>query len=491
MDLTFIPPGPVAAEFFHDRSRVSAIMGPMGSGKTSTIIHKLVAIACEQRRSPRDGNRYTKFGVVRDTYTNLKRTTIKSIKNFFKEGAPGVEYGGGGSSDEPPFLRLRIRLADGSFAITTWEFIGLDVHSVEDLAKGWEITGYWLNEADLLDPDVKQQLDGRIGRYPSKVDGGPTWRGGILDYNAPDTRNYLYKMFEKKGLDGERVGPPAGHRLFKQPGGRTPGAENLHNLPENYYEELAEGQESWWVRRNIDAVYGFSRDGLPVYEQYRDDLHAAAHDLEPVRGIVIKIHADAATHPALVFTQTMPNGQLRILDEIHMRGGAVQIGAAGRELMAKKYPGHAFAGGLADPSADKADEKDIEAETWIGTLNRALGLTGAKMIRPAPTNDPTKRQDAVKYFLKRLIDGQPALLVSPRAEEAREGFNSTYRFKKRPNGDPEDSPEKKHPVSDVHDAIQYACLDEGGYEEVTAREDRAARRRDFSKMRIAKMGVQV
>lgn len=480
--LNFLPPGPVAAAFLDDRSEVSAILGPMGSGKTSTVLMKFVRMAAEQVQSPLDGVRYTKIGVVRETQTNLKRTTIKSIKAWFGDQA-GRWFGGGASAD-PLSFNVKFRLQDGTIADLLFEFIGLDGNNIEDLAKGWEITHYWLNEGDLLNPDVKDFLDGRIGRYPHKKHGGASHYCGVLDYNAPDTENYLYKLFEETR--------PEGHALYKQPGGRTAQAENTQNLPNGYYERMARGKPKWWIRRNIDALYGFSREGEPVYENYRDDLHCAGYDLEPVEGLPIVLYADAETHPAVVFTQTMPNGQRRILDEIHIRGGAKQLADAIRERMARFYKGYRYIGGTVDPSAARMDAKDSDSMNWIDTLSLALELPREARFSAAPTNDPSKRHDAVDDLLTTLIDnGQPALLVSPRARVARKGFNSTYCYKKRQNGDIADKPTKDHPVSDVHDAIQYFALDNGGYEIVMAKEARKKRASKWSGGGVIRAKVEV
>jgi len=479
--MNFTPPGPVASAFIDDRSAFSAIMGPMGSGKTSAVIFKTVRLVAEQRPSLITGERLFKLGVVRDTLANMKRTTMKSIESWFGESG---QWGGGGSSAEPPFFKVGFKLPDGSVARLWYDFIGLDVHNIEQLAKGWEVTAYWLNEASLLNPDVKTFLDGRTGRYPGAIHGGPTWYGGLADYNAPDTENYLYDIME--------VQKPEGHKLFRQPGGRSPHAENRANLPPGYYDRLIATAEDWWVRTNVDNEYGFSREGQPVYSTYSDNFHCGGTVLEPVPGILIKLYADAALHPAVVIVQFLGDGQMLVLDEIAIEGGAVQLGEAIRDHMATKYPGFAYAGGFFDPAAEKRGENDSDAENWGETLNRVLGLKGRAAFKPAPTNDLAKRLDAVKARLKKTVGaGQPALRLSARAVEARKGFNSTYRYRKRANGDKSDEPEKKHPVSDVHDAIQYACLDEGGYEEVSATEHRKNNAAAFGRMHVAKMKVRV
>ena len=488
--MKFAAPGPVADAFLQDRSEVSGILGPMGSGKTSTVIMKIMALAFEQvpsdlpdSRFPGKRVRYTKIGVVRETMTNLKRTTIKSIKTWFGDG-PGRKWFGGGSSPEPLSFQAHFDMNDGTVAEVVFEFIGLDGNNIEDLAKGWEITHYWLNEGDLLDPDIKDFLDGRIGRYPSKVHGGCSFYCGLIDFNAPDTENYLYKLFEEE--------KPEGHKLFRQPGGRDPKAENIHNLPAGYYERMARGKQKWWIRRNIDAVYTFSREGEPVFESYNDQFHCAAYELDAVEGLPIVLYSDAEANPALIFTQTMPNGQRRILHEIYGRMGAKQLGEEVLRVKAKYYPNSKLVGGKVDPSADRVDAKDINAKPWTDVLSDTIGLVSPFRFGLAPTNDITKRHDAVDDLLTTVIDGaQPMLLVSPRAKIARKGFNSTYCFKKRANKSIDDKPTKDHPVSDIHDAIQYFALDDGGYEKLTARETTRNRRADFSKQHQAKMGVTV
>jgi len=480
MLMNFKSPGPVSAAYIADNSPFAGIMGPMGSAKTSSTIMRNIRLASAQSRSPLTGERLYKLGVVRDTLANMKRTTMKSIESWFGEGG---QWGGGGASNEPPFFKVGFKLPDSSVVRLWFDFVGLDVHNIEQLAKGWELTAYWLNEGDMLSPDIKNFLDARIGRYPGKIHGGPSWYGGMVDYNAPDTDNYLYKIFEEDR--------PEGHRLFKQPSGFSPQAENRENLPEGYYERMAIGKEKWWIRRNIENNYGFSREGEPVFDGYNDEFNCGGEVLEAVKGIPVRMYADAALHPALLFTQVMANGQRRIIGEVTIEGGAVQLGREALAYAAKHFKDSKLQGGYVDPSADKRDEKDSEADSWIETLNRAMGLTGRDKFRPAPTNELAKRIDAVKSPLGKTVDsGKAAFLISARAKDTRQAFNSKYRYKKRNNGAKSDEPEKNHPYSDLADAAQYFCLDDGGYEEITALETRLNRGKNFGAMRVAKLAVK-
>lgn len=484
MNLNYVPPGPVSNAFFFDRSPFAGIMGPMGSAKTSTCIMKLARIAAEMPVSRINGERLCKIGVVRNTFADLKRTTMKSIDQWFQSS--GV-WGGGGSSSEPPFFKVGFKLPDGTVARLWLDFVGLDTHNIEQLAKGWEISWYWMNEMDLMPLEVKDMLDGRVGRYPGAAHIEPErlkgFYGGFGDYNAPDIENWTYKLLEEV--------KPAGHKLFKQPSGLDPKAENIQNLPAGYYDRMMIGKPDWWIRRNILNQYGFSRDGKPVYPEYRDDFHCA-DKLDPVAGLVVKVDLDQGLRPAAIFRQTMPNGQIRILDELYCESGAVGLCEMMRQLIGSdRYAGIKVVGGRCDPAANARDAND--AESWVDCVNRLMGWTGAARVRVADTNDPGRRQGAVRYRLRTNVeDGRPGILISSRCRMLRKGFNSHYRLKKQ-GGSGEnfaDTPDKIFPYADVHDALQYGALDDGGYEEVVGREHRKVRAMG-SGVRQAKVEVRL
>jgi hypothetical protein len=75
-----------------------------------------------------------------------------------------------------------------------------------------------------------------------------------------------------------------------------------------------------------------------------------------------------------------------------------------------------------------------------------------------------------------MIDGQPGLTLSPRCILVREGFNSSYRFRRVRPGVEEyhDEPEKNE-ASHPHDALQYVCLGAGEHAAVFDRKEQRAR----------------
>lgn len=451
-------PGPVAAAYYADRAPVCAIMGPIGSGKTGASLMRIVAQAQEQRPGT-DGVRRSKWAVIRDTYRNLEQTTLPSWHSWVPASV------GEFASGPPATHTLRLGLADGTLAELIVEFIALGEQRVEDVMRGWEGTGAYINEGDRLSPDVLTFLRGRVGRYPSKAMGGPSWWGVIMDLNAPDTDSWVYQLFVEQR--------PEGFAFYRQPSGLSPQAENLANLPPGYYEAQMAGQPDWYVRRFIRNEFGFSRDGRPVYAEWNDQLHVAGEDLVADRRLPVHVGCDAGGTPAAVVAQRMPSGQWRLLDELvaeeHASMGAKRFGGLLAQLLAERYRGlPVIAWG--DPSAGEGADRVAGEDDWLRMVGHAIGAP----VRAAPTNRLHPRLEAVRLPLTRLIDGHlPGVLLSPRCRVLRKGFNSHYRYRRVQvaGGRYDDKPDK-NPWSHVHDALQYVMLGGGEYAEVMSRSSR-------------------
>lgn len=480
INLAWKAPGPVSAAFMASTAPVQGIMGPIGSGKTGTCLMKLIRLAAAQAPGP-DGWARTKWTVVRDNYRQLWRSVIPSWWRWVPQST-GEWIGGRG---EPAVHTVRWLLGQRRIEMIV-EFVAIGDVDVEAFMRGYEPTGFYLNEADKLPWDAFTFARGRAGRYPPMDAGGPSWYGLLLDFNAPPVTSDLYKaLFEE---------PDASYKIFVQPGGRDPGAENLPNLPAGYYEEQIKGAEEWYVRRMVDNLFGADRSGKPVYPEFNDHLHVAREPLEPIAGLPIAIGVDAGLTPAAIFGQRLPNGAWRILRELvtaeNESCGANRFG----ELLLLTLQAHYRAWLLsnhgpqielwADPSAffggDKQSEDDL---AWADTVARKLGLP----IRPAPSNALTHRLEAVRAPLGRMIDGRPSFQLDPRCGRLRAGFNSTYRFRRRPTGDEsyDDKPEK-NAASHPHDALQYLILGGGEWHAARALDD--ARRAQSPRQTHADLG---
>ena len=458
------PPGPVAARFMASTKPIQAILGPVGSGKTSAALMKLVKLGRQQKPSPRDGVRRFRCCVVRDTYRQLWKTTIKSWFDWIPKHAGTWT----GSNDSPSIHRILMALADGTTLDFEIHFIAIGDNNVKDVLSGYEATAFYLNEADLMSEEVLMYVRTRAGRYPKMDDGGPTWYGVLIDFNAPDIDNYLYGLLVENPLSNVA--------FFRQPGGDTAAAENLKNLPPDYYQTLALGQPDWVIRRTVKALFGYSRDGKPVYMQFNETRHVANHIITPIRGRLLTIGVDAGRTPAAMLIQRRINGQWLILRELIREGiDADGFGEALARLMYEEFTDWDTTKieGFGDPAASFAGDQD--ARTWLEIFSKASGIK----FRPAPCSnkDLVLRRDSISKPLKDSVeDGQPAFLISNCCRVFIKGMASHYRYRRIKVAGTERYEDKaeKNPWSHPIEAGQYGIIGAGGAHEVLGRKKASA-----------------
>lgn len=230
---------PTLARFLLDDSFVRAVIGPVGSGKSSACVVEIVRRALAQAPGP-DGVRRTRWVIIRNTYPQLRDTTRKTFEQW-------VPQQWGRWREQEFTFHIQRPAGDGTQVDCEVLFRALD--RPEDVKKllSLELTGAYINEAREVPRHVVDVLQTRVGRYPSRLQGGPTWFGIWLDSNPWHSAHWGFKLFS---LDR-----PPGHALFEQPGGRSPQAENLENLPAGYYERICHGKDAEWVAEYVDSKY--------------------------------------------------------------------------------------------------------------------------------------------------------------------------------------------------------------------------------------------
>ncbi|AAK94379.1 terminase large subunit [Myxococcus phage Mx8] len=239
---------PTVARFLRSNAFVRCIVGPVGSGKSSGCVVEIPRRAAEQAPGP-DGVRRTRFAVIRNTYRELKDTTRKT----FEQWVPALS----GRWHEQDFtFTVDKPLSDGTHMHCEVLFRALDRPEHVKKLLSLELTGAYVNEARQVPKAILDVLCSRVGRYPSKAQGGATWFGVWMDTNPWHTGHWGYKLFTKA--------LPEGYELFEQPSGRAPDAENLENLPVGYYERQVAGKDAEWVAEYIDSKYP-SHDKGSIY----------------------------------------------------------------------------------------------------------------------------------------------------------------------------------------------------------------------------------
>lgn len=492
LDKLMTPVGPVAAGFVKSRAFISGIMGPVGGGKTVAGIARCFRLGLSQRAlmSKERGCRVKKCRImaVRDTYPNLDRTLIKTWHQWVPKEL------GKWSGDAPRTHTFTIdvgRRGDPNFHQLDMEIIfsALGENSIEDIMRGFEGTGLWGNEWDLLGRMFLEFGVGRVGRYPSVSEGGCRISQIWGDFNAPDEDNHLYDLFENKNIDpelAEAIAAQTGGKqplieFFEQPGGMEERAENLHNLDPTgegdrergrlYYVKQKALMTETVARRMVDNKWGAVRSGMPVYPEFSNRMHVG--ECEPIMGLPLRIAMDAGLTPAAVIAQKTAYGQMIVLAELAtiLRDEDQDLEAVGptafgeklRTLLDTKFAGMSIESCVVDPAASKGTDRSGNELTWLQTAAKAARLR----IKPAPVanNDLTIRLEAVRRPLKRLVDhGRPGLVIDTRCTTLKRGFNSGYVYKRTAvaGGDSryEDKPAKNQ-FSHIHDALQYLMVAAG------------------------------
>lgn len=443
----YVPGGPILRAFHRSGAFVRGIRGPIGSGKSTACCIEILRRS--QMQAPgRDGIRRTRWAVIRNSYPELKSTTIRT----WREWCPA--HYGRVVMDSPIIHHIK----DGSLDM---EVLFLALDKEDDVRKllSLELTGAWINEAREVQKPLLDALTGRVRRFPAPAE--QTWSGVIMDTNPPDTESWWYKFAEQD--------VPEGWEFFTQPSGISENAENKKNLHPRYYQDIMPGKDEDWVKCYVHGEYAFLQEGKPVYAMYRDSVHCMAEAIKPNGTLALTVGVDFGLTPAAVVAQTLVDGRIQVLGELVTDNtGVRRFGELLVKYTKTAFPEHEVAVVWGDPAGGQRSQTD--ERTALDILRE---VTGWK-CRPAPTNDLTMRLEAVRGALNRLVDGRSGLAVSPACPTLRKGFAGGYCYRPIRTGIGaayHDTP-GKGVYSHVHDALQYALLGSGEAEIVMNRKRR-------------------
>lgn len=474
----YTPPGPVGQSFLNSTALTTFIMGPLGGGKTTlcAFFRIICATFAPIAWHPEDKKptRMCRWIVLRDTFRSAEKTVLESWKQWFPKGFPGSKWAGG--NDRPVTHTLRFMGIDGVRVEVVTEFAGLGENSIETLMKGREYSGGWLNEADTHADGALDDLEQRVGRYPSanllltiaeleelsaklgrQIISLPRQRRVIGDLNAPTIDSYVYKKFIKA--------PTPDRHLVRQPSGRSPEAENLFNLEADYYDRIIRNQDEHFVKRMVDNEFGYSRHGKPVYEKFNRAIHVARHRLDFEPKLTLGIGIDISTNtlnPAAVFGQVKGTGRIAAIDELCLGHGvgAARFAEGLKRKIDQDYSSASKIRIWCDPAAEYGADREGGQLAAMETI--ALILALPVLIPGGGSNELGLRLDAVKTELRGYHEPNSELIICPqKCPLLLEGFDGKYRFKRRPetaSTEFEEQPEKTHPWSDLQDALQYLII---------------------------------
>lgn len=508
------------AKFHASNKVVRGFLGPVGNGKSVCCINEMHRLAVLQEPNC-NGIRKTKWAIVRNTYDMLETTTLATFKQWIPQDVCSITL-------KPMRGDLNYPLSDGTRVEAKFIFLALD--RPDDVKKllSLEVTGVFMNESKELPYAVVKGSRERIGRYPSAIDGyEDVYKKGVLVYDAPkeldENGNVVLnadgtpklKPCTRKSLLMDTNPPEDDHwwyqlaedgclrtntsneakravaeifDFFRGPSPFTiengeykdnPNAENIKFLPGGYkyYRDMLAGNTEDHINVMVMGNYGTIKDGKPVYPQYNDRLHCPEKPLGVIEDLPIGLGWDGGLTPSCIIGQQTKRGQLRVIAELVSEDMGVRQFARDivKPFLQRNFYGIDVAFSYIDPAGKGRGE--AEAKSAMGILNDdyvednmdgdiIVPLNMGFETEPAPTNDPTKRIDAVNSYIIKLVDGEPGYLVSRKCPMIRKGKIGGYQYKRMQVSGEEKFQDKpnKNKYSHPADAEQYMALGfAGGY----------------------------
>ncbi len=477
--------GTKLCDFVMSNRGVDVIEGPIGSGKTHGLFAKLMRHAQEQRTSTLDGLRKTRWAVVRNSYPDLKRSTIRT----WNELVPEHVYGPMNWS-VPPSHRLKFPhpTGDGTFVQCEVDFLALDKPDT-DIRKlrSTEYTGIIFNELQYIDKPLWDEADSRL-RYPPVSEGGATWRGVFGDANAPDEDHWLAIMTGQVDLppgladeEAEALGkwpdewgfhlqPPALIEVLDQHGKvvdykPNPNAENISNLDADYYTKMLRGKTKAWIDSRLMVRVVLVVEGSPVWPMFRTEVHVSREVLHPHANYPVTVGLDFGRSPAAVSMQSVNNRVLVQFEKLGTNIGTESFAPQVKRHLTAHYPDHRFPQDFVFFGDPKGQDKTQNDERTAYEIYEANGMR----VRAPPSlrqNMISTRVDAVASVLNEMSDARPRFMLSPACRSLKVGMGGRYHNEKDDTGELKPSKARySHPC----DALQYGILGLGEGRRMTGR----------------------
>ena len=414
-------PNQTQRSFIQSQAQADFFSTRVGEGKSTALNW-----ACLYHTIHNPGARWA---MIRDTWENLRRTTLAS---FFERFPPGIMGNWHESNKEWTW-------ASG---ITRGKIIWLGMDDPKDASKlqSLELGGFGMDEVAPAEgnggiPELVFDLALTRLRQADM-----TWYAAKLASNNSDDTHWSHRRFVDPGSPGFVIWQPQV-------------AENEKNLPPGYYETLRRqlGHRSDLISRFIDGQFGFQQIGSAVTPQFNEKIHLAT-GLAPVRGADLVLLWDFGLNPTCIITQVTPLGHWLILQSIVGDGIGVQelIAEVVKPVLQARYFGFRWRH-IGDPNGAMR-EQSSSRQSAVRVIRTELGGP----FRAGPVS-LSERLEPLRAVLSRTLQGRGVVQVDRnRAREVHLALRGGWHFRESAVGVL--SPD---PVKDIHshpgDAMGYGA----------------------------------
>lgn len=220
------------AKFMRSDASVRILVGPAASGKTVGCFAEILR-RCVDAPLREDGLRHSKWAIVAPQKAALQDCAI----------APWLNWMGNLGNFKASDKKFSFIFSDVRADVL---FYGLD--DKDDIIRllNTEFTAAFMVGTSQFTAEDLLLVLYRTCRYPSARCGPTQWGGVILETTKPDEGTTLYALVHSKPQpDGETIAA----EVFWQPSALSDLAENTENLPDGYYQRIAEGRSAEWVEK--------------------------------------------------------------------------------------------------------------------------------------------------------------------------------------------------------------------------------------------------
>ncbi len=359
MNIKFASLPPVSKSFFLDHSsKIMALGGPVGTGKTFTqalrIFYKAVHI-----KPMDDGVRRSKFIIVRKRYGDLEESVVPTFEKIC-----GAAFDMTGRKSP---LHGKIYFEDdrGKVECDLWLYAFETVADAQKIRSLAFTDGAIIEAQEMVSATLIKEVYKRLGRFPAPEnadelddfetnpmleyhfpDGAiATGKQLTLDFNYTNRTHWLKKYLvddNRMRSDGTRI-----RTVYEQPAthiwvpggtlsdevkgveGRYKGEEGifarnpdaLHYIKHNgweYWEDILEESmgDDAAIQQDVLAKFGDNVDGKPVYPKFSREEHVAKRPLKFIPGLPVWVGVDNGFNNAWIFCQQDRSGMLMVIAEI-------------------------------------------------------------------------------------------------------------------------------------------------------------------------------
>ena len=430
----WIDASPTQRQFIMSKDFEVCLVGPRGEGKSEGGIRRMTMHAAGQPKDVRP----IPWAIIRDTWKNLERTTLKSFLyphpgSFAEKIRPFLKVSGGGEKISLPGF---------------WEAELFGVDSLGDLSRmqSLQLGGLWLEEpSPAAAEDIGGGLDERVItvgitslRHPC------TWRTAQITSNYPDEDHWMWQRYYVRQTG----------RLFRIQRGENP------HLPADYRQnmETALAGDQGLLDRLVFGQPGFVVQGESVTPEYNQAIHRSETELTPYPNLVGYRFWDGYSNPACIIAQLTPRGQLQIFESIVASGMGVKqlIKEYVKPAMKDRYKMIPEWEDIGDPSMMTADQSDYEQSAAL-VIEKELNTN----FRGGPPTWNVRKQGIKNALLERNPDtGQPFILLSgsPLTQPLHQSLRGGWHYRKFPTGVISKIP-LKNQHSHPGDALSYGVCE--------------------------------